>query len=119
MAIPARLATPCCQAWTIGFIAGTAAVAVIGPGGNGERLRARIRAATPLPVRYVMIAHLHPDHVFGAGAFEADRPVFVAHAAMLNMTAARGPHDRDVLVGILGDPASGAYAVPTMLAQRR
>jgi glyoxylase-like metal-dependent hydrolase (beta-lactamase superfamily II) len=59
----------------IGFIVGAQAVAVTDSGGSlndGRRLRARIREVTPLPIRFVLMSHVHPDHVFGAGAFAAE-----------------------------------------------
>src|ERR1700761_4988403 len=64
----------------LAFIIGRDAVAVIDPGGSradGESLRAAIAAKTRLPIRWVVMTHGHPDHVFGAEAFLPDRPTFV------------------------------------------
>jgi len=64
----------------IGFVVGTRfPLAVIDPGGSlidGQRLRATIRQTTRLPIRHVVMSHVHPDHIFGAGAFEEDKPQF-------------------------------------------
>ncbi len=101
----------------IGFIVGAAAVAVIDPGGSradGERLRASIRGRTDLPIRYVVMTHLHPDHVFGAGAFAADDPVFVGHARMGGMLVQRGEFYRNGLADLLGIEEAGDYAKPTL-----
>lgn len=106
----------------IGFVVGDASVAVIDPGGSrddGEALRARIRAVTPLPVRHVIMTHLHPDHVFGAVAFADDTPVFVAHARMRGQFVARGEYYRNRLADVLGLEEAGDYAAPGLWVEER
>lgn len=102
----------------IGFAIGEESVAVLDPGGSradGERLRASIRARTDLPIRYVVMTHLHPDHVFGAVAFADDRPVFVGHARMAGMLVQRGEFYRNSLADALGIEEAGDYAKPDLL----
>jgi len=100
----------------IGFIVGRESVAVIDPGGSladGQRLRARIREVTRLPIRYVLFSHVHPDHVFGAGAFTQDRPEFIGHAALPNELAQRGSYYQAGLEAILGKGNAGPVVMPT------
>ncbi len=102
----------------IGFIVGDAAVAVIDPGGSledGERLRAAVRAKTDRPIRYVIMTHVHPDHVFGAAAFEADHPTYVGHARLPGALGERGEYYRKRLGEILGPARAGTVVVPTLL----
>jgi quinoprotein relay system zinc metallohydrolase 2 len=104
----------------IGFIVGRSAVAVFDPGGSlddGQRLRARIREVTQLPIRFVLMSHVHPDHIFGAGAFEQDRPEFVGHARLPNALTQRGEYYRRGLESVLGKGKAGPVIVPTRLIQ--
>jgi quinoprotein relay system zinc metallohydrolase 2 len=111
----------------IGFIIGRDAVAVMDPGGSladGQRLRATIRNATSLPIRYVVMSHVHPDHIFGAGAFTQDKPQFVGHALLPNALAQRGDYYRTHLDQILGKGLgrprqSGPIVMPTLLVKDR
>jgi quinoprotein relay system zinc metallohydrolase 2 len=102
----------------IGFIVGRSAVAVIDPGGSlndGQRLRARIRQVTQLPIRFVVLSHVHPDHIFGAGAFEQDRPEFIGHARLPNALEQRGEYYRRGLESVLGRGKAGPVVIPTRL----
>ena len=103
-----------------GFIVGREAVAVTESGGSlrdGERLRAAIRQVTKLPIRYVLMSHVHPDHIFGAGAFSQDRPQFVGHRLLPRALAQRGEYYRQRLEQVLGPGAAGPVVQPTMLVQ--
>ena len=104
----------------IGFVVGHDAVAVIDPGGSlidGQRLRAAIRQKTQLPIKYVTMSHVHPDHVFGAPAFQSDKPQFVGHAKLPRALALRGDFYRKRLEETLGKERAGGVVAPTMLVQ--
>ena len=107
----------------IGFIVGDDAVAVIDPGGSareGRELRAAIRALTDRPIRYVILTHVHPDHIFGAAAFGDDHPDFVAHVKLPGALAQRGDHYLQRLREALGNEAEGSEVVmPTVLVPTR
>jgi quinoprotein relay system zinc metallohydrolase 2 len=101
-----------------GFVVGRDAVAVTDAGGSlldGQRLRASIRAATALPIRYVLMSHVHPDHVFGAGAFSADRPIFVGHASLPRALSLRWEYYRARTEAVLGPNTVGGPVMPTLL----
>ncbi len=104
----------------IGFIVGRDAVAVMDPGGSlidGLRLRATIRQTTQLPIKYVVMSHVHPDHVFGAPAFQIDNPQFVGHAGLPRALALRGDFYRKRLENTLGRERAGGVVAPTLLVQ--
>jgi quinoprotein relay system zinc metallohydrolase 2 len=99
----------------IGFIIGDDAVAVIDPGGSfqeGSALRAAVRERTGRPIRYVILTHVHPDHIFGAAAFRDDHPDFIGHAKLPGALAQRGDYYLRRLQGALGDEARGTEIVP-------
>jgi quinoprotein relay system zinc metallohydrolase 2 len=107
----------------IGFIVGERCVAVVDTGGSlplGLALREAIRRVTPLPVCYVVLTHVHPDHFFGAAAFRADAPEYVGHAELPRALAARGKFYSNTLRRDLGDLAEGSEViVPGLLVADR
>jgi quinoprotein relay system zinc metallohydrolase 2 len=101
----------------IGFIVGSDAVLVTDPGGSlkdGERLRATIALITKLPVKYVVLSHVHPDHIFGASAFLKDAPVFVGHARLAKALQQRGAYYREKLSALFGPEQVGTVVFPGM-----
>src|SRR5215472_18638445 len=107
----------------IGFIIGRDAVAVIDPGGSfeeGTALRATIRARTDRRIRYVILTHVHPDHIFGAAAFRDDHPDFIGHAKLPGALAQRGSYYVGRLRDALDETAQGSEIVaPTILVSIR
>lgn len=56
----------------LGVVIGGAAIAVIDAGtsrAQGEALYAAIRRRSDLPIRWLILTHMHPDHSFGAEVF--------------------------------------------------
>ncbi len=77
-----------------GFIIGSKAVAVVDPGGsvrNARLLYEAIRTHTTLPVRYVVLTHIHPDHMAGVSIFPESSEV-IAHANYPRALAQRGSY---------------------------
>lgn len=68
-----------------GFVIGEASVAVIDTGGSrmvAEEMYRAIRSNTDLPISHVILTHMHPDHVLGAGFFRHLGSEIVAHEKM-------------------------------------
>ena len=105
----------------VGFIVGDQCVAVIDTGGSaavGQALRQALRRVTSLPVCYVILTHVHPDHFLGASAFREDNPQFVGHAELPRALAARGKFYVNTLKRDLGEAAQGSEVVqPTRLVK--
>lgn len=76
----------------IGFVIGEEAVAVIDAGGSravAEGLYAAIRARTDLPIRWLVLTHMHPDHTFGTEFFREAGAEVIGHARLPNALANR------------------------------
>ncbi|MBD0272930.1 MAG: quinoprotein relay system zinc metallohydrolase 2 [Acetobacteraceae bacterium] len=108
----------------VGFVVGGASVAVVDPGGSirhGQRLRRAVEAATPLPIRHLVLTHAHPDHVMGAAAFADLRPEVVGHARLPEALAQRRDGYLRMMEREMGaEAAAGSDALPpTRLVEDR
>jgi len=107
----------------IGFIVGGKCVLAVDTGGSltvGRALREAIRRVTPLPVCYVVLTHVHPDHFFGAAAFLDDHAQFIAHENYPAQLAARSRSYLNSLQRDLGAAAAGSEILrPTLLVSQR
>lgn len=89
----------------IGFIVGDRAVAVIDAGGSrvvGEGLYAAIREQTDLPIEWLILTHMHPDHVLGAGVFHDAGARIVGHPKLADALANRRVTYTENLAVLLG-----------------
>ncbi len=94
----------------LGFVVGAERVAVIDTGGTlaeGLALREAVRRVTALPIAFVIVTHVHPDHVLGAAAFESDQPEFIGHLNLPDALARRGEFYRERALADLGEAAAG------------
>lgn len=92
----------------IGFIIGDTSVAIIDTGSArwmGEAIWRAVRDKTDLPVSHVILTHMHPDHVFGASAFEDSGAEFVGHAALDRALADRQENYRASVADLIGPVA--------------
>ena len=74
---------------------------------SGERLLAAVKARTPLPIKYVINTHMHPDHALGDVAFKDTGAKFVAHAKFARALTARAQAYIDGAKRALGDAYHG------------
>ncbi|WP_299649193.1 quinoprotein relay system zinc metallohydrolase 2 [uncultured Jannaschia sp.] len=106
----------------IGFVVGSDAVAVIDAGttrGVAEGVWRAIRARTDLPVRYLILTHVHPDHTLGAPFFAEAGAEVIGHAALDRALADRQANYLESLEASLGTGAvigSGAVAADIAVA---
>lgn len=100
----------------LGFVVGRDAVAVIDAGntrGIGEALYAAIRTRTELPVRWLVLTHMHPDHVFGAEVFREAGAEIVASDRLPAALSARAESYTAALERQVGAAAAlGSRLVP-------
>ncbi|MCQ0093120.1 quinoprotein relay system zinc metallohydrolase 2 [Roseovarius sp. M141] len=102
----------------IGFVVGSRAVAVIDTGGSrmvGESVYRSIRRETDLPIRHVVLTHMHPDHVLGASVFADAGAEIVGHARLADALRDRAPNYLDTFAERIGKAAfiGTTVALPT------
>lgn len=76
----------------LGVIVGDTSVAVVDAGvsrAEGQALYVAIRRITDKPVSHLILTHMHPDHVMGAGVMAEAGATIVAHHAMSQALQAR------------------------------
>lgn len=92
----------------LGFVIGDNAVAVIDAGGSravAERLYAAIVAKTDLPVRYLILTHMHPDHALGAELFRELGAEIIGHPNLEQALANRASSYMAGFLDLLGGEA--------------
>lgn len=95
----------------IGFVVGSDAVAVIDAGGSAAVARdmlANIRGETDLPIRWLVLTHMHPDHVLGAPVFVEAGAEVVGHARLARALAARRESYMTANAGLIGSAFAGS-----------
>lgn len=93
----------------IGFIVGEESVAVIDAGGSrtiGEQLYAAVREATDLPIDWLVLTHMHPDHSLGASVFSEAGAAILGHEKLPAALEARAETYLDTLTREAGPEAS-------------
>lgn len=76
----------------------------------GQQLKAVAETLTGKPVVRVYLTHLHPDHIYGAGAF--DRSVLAATPALAQSLETLGASFSDGMYRLLGDWMRGTEFAP-------
>lgn len=75
-----------------GFIIGRDAVAVIDAGTTrfvGEALYLAVRQQTDLPIRWLILTHMHPDHILGSDVFQEAGATLIGSASLQAAIAIR------------------------------
>jgi quinoprotein relay system zinc metallohydrolase 2 len=88
-----------------GFIVGADMVAVIDAGGSrraAEQLYLAIRQVTDLPLGWLILTHMHPDHVMGASLFADAGADLLGHAAFPDALANRAETYGTNFGGLIG-----------------
>ena len=85
----------------IAFVVGNDRVAVVDAGGSrsvGQGILAAIRGATDKPVGWLILTHMHPDHVAGSGPLVDAGATVIAHSGYEASMAPRRDFYRDLEV---------------------
>ncbi|MEM7524926.1 MAG: MBL fold metallo-hydrolase, partial [Pseudomonadota bacterium] len=94
----------------LGVIIGEDAVAVIDAGGSdavAEAFLAAIRRRTDLPIAWVILTHMHPDHSLGAGVFAAAGAKIIGHERLPQAFADRREFYLEANERLVGEAFAG------------
>ncbi len=92
----------------IGFVVGEEAIAVIDAGGSrqlAEGLLAAVWRTSDLPIRWLILTHMHPDHVMGASLFQEAGARLIGHRKLPEALSNRRQTYEDNMRRLLGDEA--------------
>jgi quinoprotein relay system zinc metallohydrolase 2 len=98
----------------LGFIVGAKRVAVIDSGGSfteGEAVLRAVRQVTDLPVAWLILTHMHPDHSLGAAAFAEQGIEIVGHANLGDALSRRREAYLNPVRAYLGSAATATRIV--------
>lgn len=98
----------------LGFIVGDQRVAVIDAGGSyaeGQAVLQAIRQVTDLPVAWLILTHMHPDHSLGAGAFADQGIEIIGHENLADALNRRRDAYLNPVKAYLGEQAQGTRIV--------
>ncbi|MBF4992449.1 quinoprotein relay system zinc metallohydrolase 2 [Methylophilus sp. QUAN] len=99
----------------LGVVVGSEAIAVIDSGGSkhtGEQLLQAIKTISPLPIRYVINTHVHPDHTYGNAAFQNGVTHFVGHEKLANTMLLRKEQYEKLNARLLGEAGKASTTIP-------
>ncbi len=94
----------------LSFVVGSEAVAVIDAGTThaiADKLLASIARVTDLPVRWLVLTHMHPDHVLGTARIVESGAEVISHAKLARALAARAETYRAAMERLLGPAFDG------------
>jgi quinoprotein relay system zinc metallohydrolase 2 len=98
----------------LGVVVGRDAIAVIDSSGSkhtGEQLLQAIKTISPLPIRYVINTHVHPDHTYGNAAFQNGATHFVGHEKLANTMLLRKEQYEKLNARLLGEAGKASATI--------
>lgn len=99
----------------LAYIEGDEAIAVIDAGGSrkvAEQFFAAIRQASKKPIRWLILSHMHPDHILGAEVFREAGAKIIGHAKLGRGIEARAETYTNNIRRLIGERAfSGTKVV--------
>lgn len=99
----------------IAFVLGSTSIAVIDAGGSrkvGEEVYLAIRERSALPISHLILTHMHPDHVFGAGPLKEAGATILGQVNLLRALLDRAESYQASFSRLIGDAAFLGSSIP-------